>query len=312
MANKTKYYIESMRLRTLPLAVAGVVMGGLMAGAYGYWNTAIFVWAMLTALSLQILSNIANELGDLQKGTDNDNRLGPIRSVQSGKLTEGELKQMLVVFVLLSMLFGTFLVYTSFGTLFSKLSLLMLGLGAFAIVAAIKYTFGERAYGYVGLGDFFVFLFFGLVSVMGVYFLMTKSLPYLIILPASAIGFLSTAMLNLNNMRDIENDSMFEKKTIAVRAGLRSTKIYHLALIMLAFVLMTLYGVLQGVNLIGYLFLLPLPVFIWHLIYVLKNNGKNLDKHMKVIALSTVAFSILGGVGLLLSEMQSFGSRMLL
>lgn len=303
MANKTKYYIESMRLRTLPLAMAGVVMGGLLAGAYGYWNTVIFVWAMLTALSLQILSNIANELGDLQKGTDNENRLGPIRSVQSGKLTESDLKQMLVGFVLLSMLFGTFLVYTSFGTLFSGLSLVMLGLGALAIVAAIKYTFGERAYGYVGLGDFFVFLFFGLVSVMGVFFLMTKSLPYLMILPASAIGLLSTAMLNLNNMRDIENDSIFEKKTIAVRMGLRSTKIYHLVLIALAFILMTLYAIMQKVNLIGYLFLLPLPIFSWHLIYVLKNNGKNLDKHMKVIALSTVLFSILGGIGLLLSEM---------
>ena len=131
-----------MRLRTLPLSVAGIIMGSFVADSFGYVETGIFIWAMLTALALQILSNIANELGDLHKGTDNENRLGPIRSVQSGKLTEDELKRMLVGFVLLSMIFGLFLIHTSFGSLTSSSSLKMIGLGAFAIIAAIKYTFG--------------------------------------------------------------------------------------------------------------------------------------------------------------------------
>lgn len=310
MTDKIKYYIDSMRLRTLPLSVAGIIMGSFVAGSFGFWNTGIFIWAMLTALALQILSNIANELGDLHKGTDNENRLGPIRSVQSGKLTVGELKKMLVGFVILSMVFGLFLIQTSFGSLASTSSLVMIGLGAFAIIAAIKYTFGGKAYGYIGLGDLFVFLFFGLVSVMGVFFLMTKQLPWVVVLPASSIGFLSTAMLNQNNMRDIENDSNFEKKTMAVRMGLHSTKIYHLIIISLAFILMTLFCVFEKVNIIGYLYLLTVPIFVWHLIYVLKNDGKSLDKHMKVIAMGTMLFSILGGIGLLLSWIQNTNIHM--
>lgn len=302
MTKKLKYYVESMRLRTLPLSVAGIIMGALLAGSFGDWNTPVFIWAMLTALSLQILSNLVNELGDLHKGTDNENRLGPIRSVQSGNLSEKELKNMLLLFVVLSMIFGLFLIVTSFGSLIDSSSLLMIGLGALAIIAAIKYTFGGKAYGYIGLGDIFVFLFFGPVSVMGVFFLMTKNLPPLTILPASAIGFLSTAMLNQNNMRDIENDSNFKKKTMAVRMGLEATKKYHLIIISLAFILMTSYCVVQKVSFAGYLYLLTLPIFVWHLIYVLKNDGKSLDKHMKVIALGTMLFSVLGGIGLVLGS----------
>lgn len=302
MTDKLKYYIESMRLRTLPLSVAGIIMGSFVAGSHGFWHIGIFIWALLTAIILQIISNIANELGDLQKGTDNENRLGPIRSVQSGNLTEKALKNMLLIFVLLSMIFGLFLIGTSFGSLITLSSLMMIILGALAIIAAIKYTFGGKAYGYIGLGDLFVFLFFGLVSVMGVYFLMAKTLPISTILPASAIGFLSTAMLNQNNMRDIENDSNFEKKTMAVRMGLGATKKYHLIIISLAFLLMTIYCVIQSVNVLGYLYLITLPLFVWHLIYVLNNDGRSLDKHMKVIALGTILFSVLGGIGLILGS----------
>lgn len=301
MANKLKYYIESMRLRTLPLSVAGIIMGGLLAGSQGFWDTGIFIWALLTAVSLQILSNIANELGDLQKGTDNENRLGPIRSVQSGHLSVKNLYGLLIIFVLLSVSFGLCLIWVSFHSLFSSSGLTMIILGALAIVAAIKYTFGGKAYGYIGLGDLFVFLFFGPVSVMGVYFLMSETLPFITVLPASAIGFLSTSMLNQNNMRDIENDSNFEKKTMAVRMGLNVTKRYHLVIISLAFILMTLYCIIRQVGIFGYLYLLTLPVFIWHLSYVLKNDGKSLDKHMKVIALGTILFSVLGGIGLMIN-----------
>ncbi len=290
-----------MRLRTLPLSVAGIVMGSMLAAADGFWHTGIFIWAMLTALSLQILSNIANELGDLQKGTDNEDRLGPIRSVQSGNLTTKNLTGLLIIFVGLSMVFGAYLVWTSFHSISSAPSLAMLALGALAIIASIKYTFGSKAYGYFGLGDVFVFLFFGLVSVCGVFFLMSKLLPGTIFLPASAIGLLSTAMLNQNNMRDIRNDMNFEKKTLAVRMGLESSKRYHLILISAAFVLMTIYCIVLNVNFLGYLYLLTLPLFIGHLRYVMKNDGKSLDKHMKVISIGTVLFAVLGGIGLLLS-----------
>ena len=299
--NTLRYYIASMRLRTLPLSVAGIMMGGMLAASRGYWSTGSFVWAMLTALSLQILSNIANELGDLQKGTDNAQRLGPIRSVQSGKLSAENLKGMLVAFVFISIVCGLFLILQSFHSLFTLSSLIMMALGVLAITAAIKYTFGVKSYGYVGLGDLFVFLFFGLVSVMGVYFLMAKSLPYAAFLPASSIGLLSTAMLNQNNMRDIDNDTNFKKRTMAVRMGLNRSKKYHFSLILTAFLLMTAYCLLLKVSIEGYLYLLSFPLFVWHLMYVMKNDGKSLDKHMKVIAAGTMLFAVLGGAGLIIA-----------
>ncbi|NLO70306.1 MAG: 1,4-dihydroxy-2-naphthoate octaprenyltransferase [Porphyromonadaceae bacterium] len=312
MGNKIKYYVESMRLRTLPLSISGIILGSLVAAAHGFWDFGIFTWALLTAVILQIISNIANELGDLQKGTDNEQRLGPIRSVQSGNLTERELKKMLILFVLSSMVSGLFLIERSFNSLFILPSYTMIFLGALAIIAAIKYTFGSKSYGYIGLGDAFVFLFFGIVSVVGAYYLMTKNIDFSTLLPASSVGFLSTAMLNQNNMRDIENDMNFEKKTMAVRMGLKSTKIYHLIIIASAFILMTIYCALQNVNPVGYLFLVTLPLFVWHLVYVLKNDGRSLDKHMKVIALGTVLFAVLGGIGLLLSREIDLSNNILM
>lgn len=299
--SKLKYYIESMRLRTLPLSASGILMGAFLAKSENCWNTSIFIWAILTALSLQILSNIANELGDLQKGTDNEHRLGPIRSVQSGYLTYKDLSRFLVLFILISVAFGLFLIWSSFGDLFSVSGIIMILLGALTITASIKYTFGKKAYGYVGLGDVFVFIFFGLVSVAGVYFLMSKTLPAEIFLPATSIGLLSTAMLNQNNMRDIDNDTNFEKKTMAVRMGLGAAKKYHLLLIVLAFLAMTAYCIIKKVSWVGYSYLLTLPIFVWHLNYVLKNDGRSLDAHMKVISIGTMLFTLVGGLGLVLS-----------
>ena len=299
---KLQYYVQSARLRTLPLSVAGIIMGAMIAASDSHWSTATFVWGLLTALSLQIISNVANELGDLQKGTDNENRLGPIRSVQSGKLTPQNLKGMLAVFVAIAMFSGLMLVVVSFHSLTSFYSLLMLFTGALAIVAAVKYTFGVKAYGYVGLGDVFVFIFFGLVSVLGMYFLLAGTFSPEVLLPASSIGFLSTAMLNQNNMRDIDNDKNFQKKTLAVRMGLNAAKTYHLVIIVLAFILMTSYCFFEKKGIFGYLYLISLPVFVHHLIYVLKNDGKSLDKHMKVIAAGTMLFAVSAGVGMILEQ----------
>ena len=302
MAKKIQYYIQSMRLRTLPLSVSGIFLGGMISVADGYWNPTVFLWAILTALSLQILSNIANELGDLQKGTDNENRLGPIRSVQSGNLTKENLYGFLIVFIVLSALFGMALVWSSFHSFVSAESLLILFMGVLAIIAAIKYTFGKKAYGYFGLGDIFVFIFFGLVSVVGVYFLMTKSFSPEIFLPASSIGFLSTAMLNQNNMRDIDNDKDFEKKTLAVRFGIDNARKYHLLIITAAFVLMLIYCILKCKSYSAYSFLLTLPIFIWHLSFVFRNTGRNLDMQMKIISMGTILFAILSGLGMILDS----------
>ena len=158
---KIKYYISSFRLRTLPLSLSGIILGTLLASAAGHFNWSSFIWAILTTLCLQILSNLANEWGDLQKGTDNEERLGPIRSIQSGALSIKEFKRCIGVFIILSACTGTALIYHSFDSLFSRDGIYMLLLGAAAIIAAIKYTMGKGAYGYYGLGDLFVFIFFG-------------------------------------------------------------------------------------------------------------------------------------------------------
>ncbi len=299
MKEKLPYYIESMRLRTLPLAVAGILMGSLLAASFRSWDGTVFIFALLTALSLQILSNIANELGDLEKGTDNEHRLGPIRSVQRGMLSKKELFNFLILFLVLSAFNGALLVWFSFGALFSTPAIIMLILGALAMFASIKYTFGKNAYGYIGLGDLFVFLFFGLVSVAGVFFLMYQSLPLKIFLPASSVGLLSTAMLNQNNMRDMDNDENFGKKTMAVRMGLKGAKIYHTTLISLAFALMIWFTVSYYNSVFNFLFLLSLPLFVMHLVFVFRNNGRALDSHMKMISLSTILFAVLGGLGFL-------------
>lgn len=290
--SKAKYYIASFRLRTLPLSLSGIFLGTLLAKADGFFHTLPFVFAVATTLCLQILSNLANELGDLQKGTDNAERLGPIRSIQSGALTLTEFKRTIIVFVILSVISGSVLVYTAFDSLFSRDGIIMLLLGGAAIIAAIKYTVGKNAYGYHGLGDLFVFLFFGLLSVMGSYFLMAHQINALLLLPASAIGLLSTGVLNLNNMRDIENDRACGKRTIPVIIGVHKAKIYHFILIIGAFVCMSSYVFLHDHTPSDFLFLFTLPLFIFHLIKVTKNQGRTLDSQLKVLSLSTLLFAI--------------------
>lgn len=290
--SKAKYYIASFRLRTLPLSLSGIFLGTLLAKADGFFHTLPFVFAVATTLCLQILSNLANELGDLQKGTDNAERLGPIRSIQSGALTLTEFKRTIIVFVLLSVISGSVLVYTAFDSLFSRDGIIMLLLGGAAIIAAIKYTVGKNAYGYHGLGDLFVFLFFGLLSVIGAYFLMAHQINALLLLPASAIGLLSTGVLNLNNMRDVDNDRACGKRTIPVLIGVHKAKIYHFILIIGAFVCMSSYVFLHNHTSSDFLFLLTLPLFIFHLVKVTKNQGRSLDPQLKVLSLSTLLFAI--------------------
>lgn len=293
--NPLKPYLVSFRLRTLPLSLSGIFLGSLLARADGHFRWDAFGWAVATTLCLQILSNLANEWGDLQKGTDNADRLGPIRSIQSGGLSLQTFKRMMFLFAGLSAVCGCALVYTAFDSLFTRDGAVMLGLGVAAIIAAVKYTVGRGAYGYRGWGDLFVFLFFGLLSTAGSYFLMVQSLSPWIFLPAGAIGMLSAGVLNLNNMRDIDNDRKCGKRTLPVMIGIPRAKIYHYALIIGAFLCMGGYTAARGGNGSGWLFLLTLPCFVLHLIRVARSEGRALDPQLKVLSLATLAFALLGG-----------------
>lgn len=297
---KLKYYIRSFRLRTLPLSLSGIFLGCLLAYSAGAFNTLGFWLAVATTLSLQILSNLANELGDLQKGTDNANRLGPIRSVQSGALTIKEFYRVIVLFIILSLAFGSSLVFCAFHSLLNTSGIVMLFLGGAAIVAAIKYTVGSNAYGYRGLGDLFVFLFFGLLSTAGAWFLMTQTVTSEIFLPAAAIGFLSAGVLNMNNIRDILNDAECGKRTVPVLLGEKRAKTYHYCLIAGAFCCMTAYSLIYYNGLYSLLFLLTLPLFAIHLKKVKQCTGRGLDPQLRFLSLSTLLFALLAGFGQIL------------
>ena len=299
--SKVRAYITSFRLRTLPLSLSGVLLGSLLAASDGYFKTTTFVWAMLTTVALQILSNLANEVGDLTKGTDNEHRLGPIRSAQSGALSMREMVQAMIVFGVIAIITGSLLIYEAFRDLLNWKSIALFIAGGASIVAAVKYTVGKSAYGYRGLGDLFVFIFFGLVSVMGSYFAMSGVLPWICVLPAAAIGFLSSGVLNMNNIRDIENDSVCGKRTIPVILGIRGAKIYHFVITLLAVICLVLYSMFHSAGWTGYLFLLTLSLLVIHLKSVYREEGRALDSQLKFLSITTLLIALLLGFGQLLS-----------
>ena len=299
--SKVRAYITSFRLRTLPLSLSGVLPGSLLAASDGYFKTTTFVWAMLTTVALQILSNLANEVGDLTKGTDNEHRLGPIRSAQSGALSMREMVQAMIVFGVIAIITGSLLIYEAFRDLLNWKSIALFIAGGASIVAAVKYTVGKSAYGYRGLGDLFVFIFFGVVSVMGSYFAMSGVLPWICVLPAAAIGFLSSGVLNMNNIRDIENDSVCGKRTIPVILGIQGAKIYHFVITLLAVICLVLYSMLHSAGWTGYLFLLTLPLLVMHLKSVYRGEGRALDSQLKFLSITTLLIALLLGFGQLLS-----------
>lgn len=298
---KIKPWISAFRLRTLPLSVSGIIIGSCLAYYNGTFNTAIFILALLATISLQILSNLANDYGDGVKGTDNDDRIGPERALQSGKITPDEMFSAIRVNILIVILFIFLLIYTSFGSQHFLYAMLFFALGVVSIFAALKYTIGESAYGYRALGDIMVFLFFGLLSVIGTYFLYAKQLDHVLFLPACAIGLLSTGVLNLNNMRDIESDTSSNKITIAVKLGLKRAKVYHTILVVGAIALSLLFGILYYRSITNFIFVIAFIPLIIHLIAVLKaKEPKSLDPQLKVLALSTFLLAILLGIGQIL------------
>ena len=295
-------WLAAARLRTLPLSISGIILGNGLAWIEGAFSGLIFILALLTTIAFQVLSNFANDYGDGIKGTDNEHRLGPKRVLQQGLLSSLELKRGILFTAGISLLLALTLIGFAFDSSEWGKALFFIALGMASIIAAIKYTVGESAYGYFALGDLFVFLFFGGVSVLGSYYLQTKSLSLILLFPAASVGLFSTAVLNLNNLRDMENDRNSNKLTIPLLLGYNKGRIYHAILIILAFVFSFLYAYFSGESLLTYLpLLLFLPLSL-HLKRVFKSKGgRSLDPELKVVALSTFFFAVLFVSGFYLS-----------
>ncbi len=297
---KLKAWIAAARLRTLPLSVSGIIVGAAL-GYSNFIETTIFWLAIATTLGLQILSNFANDYGDGVKGTDNEDRAGPQRALQSGAISKRAMLRGIVITALATLAFAITLIYVSFGKENFFYSFFFFLLGLVAIAAAIKYTMGNSAYGYRGLGDVFVFIFFGLVSVVGCYFLFTKELIGLVFLPATAIGLLSAAVLNLNNMRDHYGDKKAGKNTLVVKLGIENARKYHFSLIVLAILSMLVFLYFTYENQKNLLFLVAFFPLLIHVGVVKKNRKPELlDPELKKVALTTFLLSILFSLGQIL------------
>jgi 1,4-dihydroxy-2-naphthoate octaprenyltransferase len=291
-------YIQSLRLRTLPLSMSGIVLGSGLAASHfrfeildlRFWI--VFFLAILTTLSLQILSNLCNELGDALKGTDADQRNRAAYGLQAGTITVRQMKYMIELFIGLSIVFGTALVFTAFQFSISNLQssitniLIFLGLGALAIVGAIKYTLGKHSYGYYGLGDLGVFLFFGLLSTLGAFYLQCQTLTLEALCCGIAIGLPCVGVLTVNNMRDMDNDRKHGKHTFASLLGQTGGRIYHTVLLVACLALFVVWG--------HYWVICIVPVWAWHLWFIWTQDASRFDRQMPVLMLSTLVVSALG------------------
>lgn len=300
--NKTKInaWIHAIRLRTLPLAFSSSLLGSFIAYHDKNFKWNILWLALLTTLFLQILSNLANDYGDSKNGADNPERVGPLRAVQSGVITAAGMKTAVIITTTLAFISGLLLIGTGLGFTITITWLVFLLLGLGALAAAINYTVGKKPYGYLGFGDLFVFLFFGLTGVLGTYFLHAGHLQSDLLLPASAMGFLSAAVLNLNNMRDIQGDSRAGKRTLVVIIGPVLARYYHLILIAGAISTLVIYTAFNYSGPFQYIFLLSVPLLFIHLLSVFRIKvPSELDPQLKRLALTTFFTVIIFGIGLI-------------
>ena len=288
--------VKSMRLRTLPLSTGGVLLGILLATADYRVSWGVAVLTVLTTVCLQILSNLSNELGDVLHGTDTPERLGPQYGLNSGELTVAQMTRLIGLFVVLCMVSGTAMTWYSFGTLLDLTPILVLLLGAAAITGAMKYTLGRNPYGYRGLGDVYVFLFFGIVAVCGAYFVVSHTMFWRLLLPGAAVGCFSVGVLNVNNIRDMKTDAR-NRVTVAIRLGEHRAKIYQSILIVLGWALMVAYCCLRFFSWWHYLYVLTLPLFVLHLRGVWQRNDRELDPMLPLLVMATFLFCVLAGVG---------------
>ena len=289
---KLKAWFSALRLRTLPLAVSCVITGAGIAWQQDMLNWEITSLALCTTIFLQILSNLANDFGDGVKGTDNDSRIGPTRALQSGVISQSEMKLGIYVSALISFTSGLWLLLASLQ--FNWTFFIMLFIGLLSIGAAVKYTIGKSAFGYKGLGDLFVFLFFGPVGVLGTSFLQIGSFDWMHLLPAASIGLLCTSVLNLNNMRDHKNDKNSNKNTMVVYMGYRNAKYYHAVLTILPMLLFGTYVQITAHSLSWTYFLIPFFVVLLVLIRIYRiQNEKLMDGYLKILALTTFFTSVI-------------------
>ncbi len=295
-----KASIKSMRLRTLPLSLAGVILGVTLAADktdVSPWTAALI---FLTTVCLQILSNLSNELGDTLSGTDSADRQGPKYALGSGDMTIGDIKKLILMFIGLCVISGLAIIQVSFGSLFKTESICLEALGAAAIVGAMKYTLGKNPYGYRGLGDVFVFIFFGLVSVLGGYYVAARELPSLImLLPASAIGCFSVGVLNVNNIRDMKTDAV-NRVTVAIKLGMKGARIYQTILVTLGWALILVFCAAYDFAPGHYIFIITIPLYIKHLQGVWTRSERALDPMLPILVISTFFLSILAGAGFLI------------
>jgi|TARA_B110000858_G_scaffold88540_1_gene102194 1,4-dihydroxy-2-naphthoate octaprenyltransferase len=303
-----KSYIKAARLRTLPLSISGIILGSYLGNEFvnsllehtiriSIWESSIFWLAIFTTVGFQVLSNYANDYGDGIKGSDK-NRTGEARMVSSGAITPKQMKTAMISTTTITLLIALLLIYVAFGSENFGYSILFFVLGIASIAAAIKYTVGNSAYGYSGFGDIFVFIFFGLLSVVGSYFLYTKMINFEIFLPAFSIGLLSTAVLNLNNLRDREQDKTNNKNTLVVKLGVVRAKKYHYFLIIGALITALIYTFLNFSSIYEFVFLVAFIPLVKNMITVSRNNTPaELDGELKKVALSTFLFAILFGIG---------------
>ncbi len=297
---KFKDWIAAARLRTLPLAFASIFLGSMLAASQGYFSLSVFFLSLFTTLCYQVLSNYANDYGDGTKGTD-DQRKGEQRAVAAGIISAQQMRSAVRLFVFLSLLSGTSLSFIACQELGIEYQLGFTILGIFATWSAVNYTVGDSAYGYKGLGDLFVLIFFGFVGVGGSYFLQSQSWQWSILLPGTSLGFFAMAVLNLNNMRDRETDAASGKQTLALTLGEQGAKAYHTLLLILGFDAAFLYNRLEPSGFWQNLYFLSLPFLILNLLSVLKaQRPEDYEPLLKRMALTTLFFSILFGLGKLL------------
>lgn len=295
-----KDWIQAFRLRTLPLSLSGIITGSLLAVQNGFWHPIVFGLALSTTLLFQILSNLANDLGDTLKGADNAGRVGPERAVQSGAISVSAMKRAVAITSLLSFISAGLLIWIGTRNLSVSTVYIYIGLTLASVFAAITYTIGKRAYGYHGFGDLFVFIFFGCVSVIGVYPLYADSLTIELVFPAITIGALSTAVLNLNNMRDRINDAAVGKRTLVVKLGGEKAKFYHIGLLVTAMLSWVFFLIVKE-HWLGFISCLPFILLIKHIAFVVKNQEpRAFDPELKKVALSTFFISVLYTISVLI------------
>lgn len=259
-------WFSTARPKTLPLALASIIIGSALAYWAGKFDLITTLLAFITTILLQVLSNFANDYGDHVKGSDTAERIGPLRAIQHGAITGEQLKIAVIVLSVLSFISGAALSFYAYEGIEDLL--VFLGLGVISIVAAITYTVGKKAYGYLGLGDLFVLIFFGFVAVIGVFYLQAHSLPLMIFIPAFGCGLLSVAVLNINNLRDINQDRKVGKNTLIVRIGSKNGRIYHAILLALAVVSYLIFAILNFEHWYNYFFLLAVPLLVKHGLFV--------------------------------------------